>query len=58
MATTTYNVFAQVQEGDISVAAGGGYTIQECSLAAYNALATKAASTLYVITSTGEEEGE
>lgn len=53
-----YNVFSQAQEGEISVTAGGGYTIQECSLAAYNALATKDASTLYVITSTGEEEEE
>ena len=50
----TYNVFSQAQEGEISVAAGGGYTIQECSLAEYNALAPNA-STLYVITSTGEE---
>lgn len=54
----TYNVFAQAQEGEISVAAGGGYTIQECSLAAYNATVPKDASTLYVITSTGEEEEE
>lgn len=53
----TYNVFTQAQEGEISVAAGGGYTIQECSLAEYNAL-TPNASTLYVITSTGEEEEE
>ena len=47
----TYNVFSQAQEGEISVAAGGGYTIQECSLAEYNSPTPKDASTLYVITS-------
>lgn len=48
--TTTYDVFSTVSEGNITVAAGSNYTIQETSLSAYNSLTTKEANVLYVIT--------
>ena len=50
MAATTLNVFANKSEGGITIAAGSTYTIQELTQAQYNALTTKDANTLYIIT--------
>jgi hypothetical protein len=50
MATTTYNVFSEATEGDITIAAGSDYTIMEMTMTDYEGLATKAANVLYVIT--------
>ena len=51
MAQTEINVFGQVVEGSVSFASGSGISVVETDLASYNALTTKDASTLYVITS-------
>ena len=51
MATTEIDVFGQVKDGSVSFASGSGINVVETDLASYNALATKDASTLYVITS-------
>ena len=50
MVTTTYNVFGTKTEGDITISAGSTYTIAELTQAEYNALTTKDANTLYIIT--------
>ena len=49
MATTTYNVFSTVTEGDISLTFDSNYTIQLLTQSQYDALTTKSNSTLYFI---------
>ena len=45
------DVFSDVEEGTVTVANGSQINIVEISSAAYNALTTKSATTLYLITS-------
>lgn len=49
--TTPIDVFAQVSDGTLSFASGSGVMVVETDLQTYNALTTKDANTLYVITS-------
>ena len=49
--TTPIDVFSQASEGTLSFASGSGVLVVETDLQTYNALATKDANTLYVITS-------
>lgn len=51
MANTEHNVFTSPQEGHVTVASGSGILIQEISLSDYNALGTRDANTLYLVTS-------
>lgn len=49
MATTTYNVFSNVTEGDISLTFDSNYTIQLLTQTEYDAIAEKSNTTLYCI---------
>ena len=51
MPNTTIDVFSKVREGTVSFAASSGINVVEKAQAEYDALTTKDASTLYVITS-------
>jgi len=53
MAETTINVFDNKSEGTVTVASGSGILIVEKTQAQYDALTTKDANTLYLITSSG-----
>ena len=55
MATTTYNVFSNVTEGDISLTFDSNYTIQLLTQTEYDAIADKSNTTLYCIREEDEE---